>query len=321
MKIKLFDKNRTGVMKQFAEALGTKIQDDTIYIPKSKGGGFIKFKKINEDFRIMIRNYYLKDQLEIKRTNEIGVDKYILFSFLDVFEPFEKNEKVTTQFEQPKAVAFSERVSAVITFPPNTFLRAINIVINQNYLQALLGNVKNPIITKMLENNEPFIFESGITPNIIRCSNDLINEKVNKETETMFYKLKCEELLCYYFSNLLERRDEQVSKIHIEDIKAIYKIKNHLHSNLDAPPNIANLAFEAGMSEPKLRKLFKQTFGKGVFEYYQSLRMIEASRLLKEKRFSVSEAGYRLGFTNLSHFSREFEKYIGMKPKRWSLKN
>ncbi|MDR1610540.1 MAG: helix-turn-helix domain-containing protein [Candidatus Symbiothrix sp.] len=44
----------------------------------------------------------------------------------------------------------------------------------------------------------------------------------------------------------------------------------------------------------------------------------EAARLLKEEKLSVSDAGYRLGFTNLSHFSRVFAAHIGMKPKQYS---
>jgi len=47
--------------------------------------------------------------------------------------------------------------------------------------------------------------------------------------------------------------------------------------------------------------------------------MQEAARLLKEKRLAVSEVGYQLGFVNLSHFTKVFEEYIGMKPKKWSI--
>ncbi|MGY4386593.1 AraC-like DNA-binding protein [Pedobacter sp. UYP24] len=39
-----------------------------------------------------------------------------------------------------------------------------------------------------------------------------------------------------------------------------------------------------------------------------------------EKRLSVSDVGYRLGFTNLSHFTKVFENHIGMKPKQYSVK-
>ena len=46
--------------------------------------------------------------------------------------------------------------------------------------------------------------------------------------------------------------------------------------------------------------------------------MQHAASLLREKGLSVSEAGYELGFSNLSHFSRLFEKLIGSKPKQYS---
>jgi len=46
--------------------------------------------------------------------------------------------------------------------------------------------------------------------------------------------------------------------------------------------------------------------------------MQKAAQLLKEKRLSVSDVGYELGFTNLSHFSRVFERYTGIKPKKYS---
>jgi AraC-like DNA-binding protein len=46
--------------------------------------------------------------------------------------------------------------------------------------------------------------------------------------------------------------------------------------------------------------------------------MKEAARLLKEEKLSVSDVGYQLGFTNLSHFSRIFAAHIGMKPKQYS---
>ena len=36
-----------------------------------------------------------------------------------------------------------------------------------------------------------------------------------------------------------------------------------------------------------------------------------------ETVLTVSETGYKLGFTNLSHFGRVFEKHFLMKPKRY----
>jgi AraC-like DNA-binding protein len=83
-------------------------------------------------------------------------------------------------------------------------------------------------------------------------------------------------------------------------------------------PVIKELAVCANMSPSKLKRLFKQIFGDSIFSYYQVFRMKEATRLLKEEKLSVSDVGYQLGFTNLSHFSSVFKEHIGMKPKQYS---
>lgn len=48
--------------------------------------------------------------------------------------------------------------------------------------------------------------------------------------------------------------------------------------------------------------------------------MKEAARLLKENEMSVSQVGFSLGFSNLSHFAKVFEEHIGMKPKSFQKK-
>jgi len=82
---------------------------------------------------------------------------------------------------------------------------------------------------------------------------------------------------------LLQREAIQPGKIHLTDLQDIYAIKMCLQASLGAAPPIAALANkEANMSEPKLRRLFRRTFGKSVFDYYQTLRMQKAARLLRE---------------------------------------
>jgi AraC-like DNA-binding protein len=195
---------------------------------------------------------------------------------------------------------------------------SVTIAVAKQYLHQRFGNIDHPVVASILEGKDNFVFETGISTAIIRTASEMLGQPVPEAVESHYYKLKCEELLCHVFAMLMQREIVPATGMHIGDIKAIYAIKARLQSNLDEPPNIALLAKEAGMSEPKLRKLFKQTFGKGVFEYYQSARMQEAARLLKEKQLTVSEVGYQLGFTNLSHFSRVFEQYMGSKPKKYS---
>ncbi|UOQ68867.1 helix-turn-helix domain-containing protein [Hymenobacter volaticus] len=64
-----------------------------------------------------------------------------------------------------------------------------------------------------------------------------------------------------------------------------------------------------------MRQLFQQVFGASLYNYFQAARMEEAKRQLAY--LSVSEVGYKLGFTNLSHFARLFAKHHGLTPKKY----
>jgi transcriptional regulator GlxA family with amidase domain len=120
------------------------------------------------------------------------------------------------------------------------------------------------------------------------------------------------------FQSLSKREKSVHQKLSNKDIEAIYKVRDKLVSSLQKPSSIDELKQITGMNELKMRKLFTQIFGMGIYDYYQHLRMKEAARLLRDEKLSVSEAGYQMGFENLSHFSRVFEKHIGKKPKKYS---
>jgi AraC-like DNA-binding protein len=191
--------------------------------------------------------------------------------------------------------------------------------VSRQYLEQLFGNISHPLVKNILEAEENFAYETAVNAEMIKTASEMMHPSVPESIEIYYCKLKWQELLCNIFSLLVQRDAIPARTLHIDDIKSIYSIKLQLQNNLSEPPNIGLLAKEIGMSEPKMRKLFKQTFGKSTFEFFQFNRMQEAARLLRNNRLSVSEVGYQLGFSNLSHFSRVFEQYIGMKPKKYSV--
>lgn len=318
MKISVTDKNGSGIMRELAKAMGTSLRGRFIHIPKSKGAGYLTGFSWGNELRMMVRNYYLNEEVVLERTNEIpeGQDNVIFF-MSGIFAASVPTDKQVAR-EQPNVFIGMQAVSSVVAMPAHTFFRSISIAVSRQYLRQHFAAMNHPVISSILEASS-FAFETGISPEMIEIAHEILHQSLPESIEHHYYKLKCEELLCYVFALLAQREATSAGAMHMDDIKAIYAIKFRLQSHLDEAPDIASLAREAGMSEPKMRKLFKQTFGKGVFEYYQYMRMHEAARLLKEKRLSVSEVGYHLGFSNLSHFTRVFEQHIGMKPKKYSV--
>jgi AraC-like DNA-binding protein len=141
---------------------------------------------------------------------------------------------------------------------------------------------------------------------------------MNNPLSSFYMQIKVEELLYLLFHKLSLRESAIHQAINSADAETLLFVRNAIISDLSVPPVLRQLAHVAAMSETKLKKLFKQTFGTTIYNYYQQARMEEAAFLLKQGKRSVAEVGYEIGFSNLSHFSRVFEKHYGITPKRFS---
>lgn len=318
MKISITDKG-SGIAAKLAEAIGAEVSGRFINIPKSKGGGYITGFGWEGGMRMMIRNYHLKEEILIERTNELADGQEdVVFLLSGVFPlPSERDKQLS--LEKAHIMICRHMVSSIMDMPRDTLFSSVTIAVSKTYLHQLFGHIRHPVVETVLEAQENLIFESHMSAQIIQTAAEMLGQPVPESLEKQYYKLKCEELLTHTFALLMTREIAPAIAMHMDDIKAIYAVKHHLQLQFSEPPNIAQLAANAHMSQPKLRKLFKQTFGKGVFEYYQWARMQEAARLLKEKKLTVSETGYQLGFINLSHFSRVFQQHFGVTPKKYSL--
>ena len=63
----------------------------------------------------------------------------------------------------------------------------------------------------------------------------------------------------------------------------------------------------------KLNKLANLSAGKLI----RTCRINHAVLLLQEKRFSIGEIAYRIGYANSAHFCRSFKQYFGCTPSNY----
>lgn len=93
------------------------------------------------------------------------------------------------------------------------------------------------------------------------------------------------------------------------------KLKDIISHNLaDESFGIEKLCLEMGMSRTQLYRKFRSLTDKTLAEYIRSMRLNKARELLTHTDTSVSEAAYKTGFRNLSHFSRIFTGEFGVNP-------
>ncbi|HFK5503428.1 TPA: helix-turn-helix transcriptional regulator [Elizabethkingia anophelis] len=298
------------IIELFANLLGTEIENRKLEIPDRFGKGYCRGFVFNEHIRMIISNYELYEDLTIENPDIDTAGKMIFFKFRNVF----------SQSGIPSVMIGTSRLNTddVISIHSNT--ATINIEIDAHYLNSLFYSYeKSPILKGLLQNAQPYLFEQVLYSSLQEIVNDIISENTEEIFELFFLRVKAEELICRLLMDLGKRDEKQIYALNFHDIEAIYRIKALIIEDLGVPPVISELSVIAGMSPTKLKRLFSQIFGNSIFSYYQDLRMKEAAALLKEKKYLVSEVGYKLGFTNLGHFSRIFKQHIGMSPKKYAM--
>ena len=306
-------------LKRFAHLLGTDLKNGRLEIPEEFGTGYCSGFVFNAHIRILILNYELNRDFVIENPDVDAPERMILFKFQNIFPDTETSLPGKQLKAMPSVLIATSRMNTDIVIPIHTSTASINIEVNADYLNGLFDlSEKFPVLQGLLENTQPLLFEQMIYPSLQKIADEIMSESIDETFKLFFLRVKAEELVCRLLMELEKRDQIHLYDLNSHDIQTIYKVKDQMLDHLETPPVIKELAVYASMSPTKLKRLFKQIFGNSIFNYYQEFRMKEAALLLREERLSVSEVGYQLGFTNLSHFSRVFNEHIGMKPKQYS---
>lgn len=91
----------------------------------------------------------------------------------------------------------------------------------------------------------------------------------------------------------------------------------HLHREPGAAWTVELLAETISMSPSRFAARFRETTGESVMSYVASWRMNVACRLLRETEDGLAEIAQRVGYQDVTSFSRAFKALVGQSPSRW----
>src|SRR5919202_837656 len=89
-----------------------------------------------------------------------------------------------------------------------------------------------------------------------------------------------------------------------------------LRNDFDQPLRIEDLAQELGMSVSGFHHHFRALTAMSPLQFQKQLRLQEARRLMLGEGLDATSAGYRVGYVNASHFTREYKRLFGAPPMR-----
>jgi AraC-like DNA-binding protein len=105
--------------------------------------------------------------------------------------------------------------------------------------------------------------------------------------------------------------------MNVSDARLLERVRAVIVAHLDDEAfSVADLAEEIGMSRGHLHRQLR-TVGLTPSEAILRTRLERAAQLLGDRRITVSETAFAVGFKSVAHFSNRFEKQFGCRPSVW----
>lgn len=150
---------------------------------------------------------------------------------------------------------------------------------------------------------------------------NLYNDNLTEELNSVDKLLKCKTTsqMKYELVNIIENICNyilsQKKNVHQELTENIVTFVENNYNNINF--NIAMIGEKFNLTPSYLSKIFIEETGEGLLDLITRYRLDKAKLLLKEKKLTVNEIGYKVGFSNSNSFIRTFKRYEGITPGKY----
>ncbi len=90
-----------------------------------------------------------------------------------------------------------------------------------------------------------------------------------------------------------------------------------IHNNYATDISLERVASTVRLSRYHFSRLFREITGLTYQSYVNRVRIEQAKKMLNDDALSVTDAGYAVGYSDLTHFERIFKKIVGSNPSQY----
>ncbi|MDD3393098.1 MAG: AraC family transcriptional regulator [Anaerotignum sp.] len=163
------------------------------------------------------------------------------------------------------------------------------------------GNKKLPYFTTTV------VFHSELASQVRELHLMMMQEQRDFRKEEIFFLL---------LEQLMQEHTNQMSSPEVEQSMEIKAICAFLEKNYMRSITLNELSSLTGLSKYYLLRSFTKQKGISPYSYLETIRIDKAKKLLEQGVLPI-DAALQTGFTDQSHFSNFFKKYIGLTPKQY----
>lgn len=149
-----------------------------------------------------------------------------------------------------------------------------------------------------------------------RILNDIINCSRTGIFKKIFLEAKIIELLLLQLEQFF-KNERPKPFLSGKDQDKIYAVRDYLVQNIDQYRSLTDLAHQVGTNEFTLKKGFKEIFGTTVFNFWNTIKMEQAKKMLLHTDLNISEISELTGYKNPRHFSAAFKRQYHVIPSKF----
>lgn len=198
----------------------------------------------------------------------------------------EQQEKEKLLEQSQAKIDFFAEMAADLTSPLSLIVAPIS---------KMLLELKNPTEKKQLEE----------VRNQAMRINSFVHQKLEEEIQA---------------KSLLEQmtKPKEEAEIISYDEKFLFRITEIIEERISDPDlNVSALCEVSEVNNKQLYRKIKQLTDVTPVEYIKMIRMRKAAMLLKQKKLTIAEVMYKVGYSNHSYFSKCFQSEYGKTPKQY----
>ncbi len=126
-------------------------------------------------------------------------------------------------------------------------------------------------------------------------------------------KLRLKSELMSLITDLAEHLEDKLLR---KKLPLAFEISDYVERNYREKLTCEEIAEHFSYHPSYVRRVFMQSFGYSLRDYITKVKVLHATRLLKETTMSVTEIAYYLSFSSGAHFSKVYRQYSGYTPTK-----
>ncbi|MEM1367370.1 MAG: helix-turn-helix transcriptional regulator [Cyanobacteria bacterium P01_H01_bin.15] len=300
-------------------------QETILLMPATFGQGYLRGINLRPGLDLFIYQYDLKDNLVLD-FQKLSLEH----SFVNLtFCLSGRCSGSMPELRQDLNISAWQTALATVPYASGTVelfkgqqITVIEIVASPAFILSLIETRLRSMPTDWKEvlhaaASRPYYHVSSTPLEITKILQLILNCPYQGTLRQFYLEAKSLELVCLYFSGLMDSLDEPSHCLKPQEIESLHEARSVLLRNMDAPPTMADLAKQVMLSERKLQQGFQALFGTTVFGLLHDSRMERARQLLEADTMTIGAIAHTVGIVHRGYFATAFKRKFGSTPRQY----